>query len=92
MKRSICGAIAGLGSGIVVVVILGFNNMLRGPVWGQPANSLWIVALLSILGSVIGGTGDIVAAIKQGRPSAKLEGEDKTSVSVESELRGKANK
>lgn len=57
MKRSICGAIAGIGLGALVVCLLEANNV-------QHTNSLLIVAVLSILGSVLGGTGDIVAAIK----------------------------
>ena len=91
MKRSICGAVAGFGLGALVVYLLEANNVLSGHISAQHSNSLVIVASLSILGAVIGGTGDIVAAIRQGKPAANPEGEDKTSVSMQPELRGKSN-
>ncbi len=75
MERSIAGTITGFILGILVIFLFEAGNVLVGDVSAQQSNRLLVVASLSIIGAIIGGTGDIVAAIKKGRPLEDLKEE-----------------
>jgi len=73
MTRSISGAAAGLVLGVLLVAVLEANGVFSGHISDQHRNIVLIAASLSILGAIIGGTGDIVAAIERSRPPAGSE-------------------
>ena len=73
MTRSISGAAAGLVLGVLLVAVLEANGVFSGHISDQHLNIVLIAASLSILGAIIGGTGDIVAAIERSRPPAGSE-------------------